>query len=69
LTSGSPLRGMLSGVGVSLGEGAGDLVHENQTNAFAIVDLKSGEVVAGKSAANPRLSLGQVEDWYNGQNF
>jgi len=44
-------------------------VHENQTHAFANVDLKSGEVVAGKSAPNPRLSLSQVEDWYNAQNF
>jgi hypothetical protein len=44
-------------------------VHENQTNAFAIVDLKSDEVVTGNSAANPRLSLSQVEDWYNAQNF
>jgi hypothetical protein len=33
------------------------IVHENQTNAFAIVDLKSGEVVAGESVARPRLSL------------
>ena len=44
-------------------------VYENQANALATVDLKSGEVVAGKSAPNPRLSLGQVEDWYNAQNF
>src|SRR5262249_60121933 len=45
------------------------IVHENQTNAFAIVDLKTGEVVAGESAAVPRLSLSEVEDWYNAQNF
>jgi hypothetical protein len=45
------------------------IVHENQTNAFAIVDLKSGKVVAGESAETPELSLSQVEDWYNAQNF
>jgi hypothetical protein len=45
------------------------IVHENQTNAFAIVDLKSGKVVAGESVAAPRLSLSEVEDWYNAQNF
>jgi hypothetical protein len=45
------------------------IVHENQTNAFAIVDLKSGDVFGGESVATPRLSLSEVEDWYNAQNF
>jgi len=45
------------------------IVHEEQTNAFAIVDLKSGDVVAGESASRPRLSLSEVEDWYNAQDF
>ena len=44
-------------------------MHENQTNAFAIVDLKSGQVVAGESVVKPRLSISEVEDWYNAQNF
>jgi uncharacterized protein with WD repeat len=45
------------------------IVHENQTNAFAIVDVTSGEVVAGESVEKPRLSLREVEDWFNAQNF
>jgi len=45
------------------------IVHPKQTSAFAIVDIKSGEVVAGESVAKPRLSLSQIEDWYNAQNF
>jgi hypothetical protein len=45
------------------------IVHENQTNAFAVVDLESGDVVAGESASRPRLSLSEVEDWYNAQDF
>lgn len=45
------------------------IVHEDQTNGFAIVDLKSGEVVAGESVIAPRLSLSQVEDWCNAQDF
>lgn len=44
-------------------------MHENQTNAFAIVDEKSGEVVAGESVTSPRLSLSDMEDWYNAQDF
>jgi hypothetical protein len=45
------------------------IVHENQTNAFAIVDPKTGQVVAGESVTSPRLSLSEVEDWYNEQEF
>jgi hypothetical protein len=45
------------------------IVHEDQTNAFAIVDKKSGNVAAGGSIKEPRISLREVEDWYNAQGF
>ena len=44
-------------------------MHEGQTNAFAIIDIKGGRVVAGGSADKPRLSLSEVEDWFTSQNF
>jgi hypothetical protein len=45
------------------------IVHADQTNAFAVVDAKTRSVVAGGSVEKPELSLSQVEDWYNAQEF
>ena len=36
---------------------------------FAIIDGKSGEIVAGESSQTPRLTLPEVEDWFNQQGF
>ena len=68
-SGGSPRRRALKSWNYRLVKSRAIIVHENQTNAFAIVDLKSGQVVAGESVVKPRLSISEVEDWYNAQNF
>ena len=36
---------------------------------FAIVDAKSGELLAGNSVNEPTLTLVEVEAWFNNQGF